>query len=89
MSILDLTSRSVDPNDAASLKPQHDLKLAWETLGGHSNNKATVSVLPSIQDAVDAIRSSANGADVCCLITGSLHLVGGVLEVAGLMTNEL
>lgn len=48
----------------------------------------TVHVLPSIQDAVNIVTKVAHeepgreGVDV--LVAGSLHLVGGVFEVAKL-----
>ncbi|KAM0749236.1 FolC bifunctional protein [Meredithblackwellia eburnea MCA 4105] len=72
----DLTSNSVDPNDLASLQTQNDLAAAWRGLA-----KTHESVLPSIEDAVNSVRELEGEWDV--LVTGSLHLVGGVMQVAG------
>lgn len=47
--------------------------------------KENVHVLPSIEHAVGVVREVANsGRPVEALVTGSLHLVGGLIEVAGL-----
>ena len=47
--------------------------------------KENVHVLPSIEHAVGIVRGEAsNDRPVEALVTGSLHLVGGVIEVAGL-----
>jgi folylpolyglutamate synthase len=44
-----------------------------------------VHVLPSIEHAVRVVRAEADsGKSVDVLVTGSLHLVGGLIEVAGL-----
>jgi folylpolyglutamate synthase len=47
--------------------------------------KENIHVLPSIEHAVGVVREEANnGRPVEVLVTGSLHLVGGLIEVAGL-----
>ncbi len=48
--------------------------------------KENIHVLPSIEHAVKVVRNlDASGEkDVDVLVAGSLHLVGGVIEVAGL-----
>jgi folylpolyglutamate synthase len=49
--------------------------------------KSAIHVLPSIEHAVSIIRElSKDNADASLhvLVTGSLHLVGGVIEVGGL-----
>ena len=47
--------------------------------------KENAHVLPSIEHAVGVVRKEAsNGRSVEVLVTGSLHLVGGLIEVAGL-----
>ena len=47
--------------------------------------KENVHVLLSIEHTVGVIRKKAtNGGPVDVFVTGSLHLVGGLIEVAGL-----
>ena len=61
---------------------QEELSTAWQTLLP-SFPTSNIHVLPSIQDAVQVVRSlSAPNVEV--LACGSLHLVGGVIEVADL-----
>lgn len=43
-----------------------------------------IHVLPSIQHAVNLVHGLRGLAQVDVLVSGSLHLVGGVIEVAGL-----
>jgi len=81
----DLTSRSIETTETSLVKVQSELAAAWLSLIPEfpTNN---VHVLPSIEHAIRVVReaqSEANeGVDV--LVAGSLHLVGGVIEVAGL-----
>jgi folylpolyglutamate synthase len=66
----------------ANLKTQQELATAWKNRVP-SFNPENVHVLPSIESAVAVVRQlGSNPVDV--LVTGSLHLVGGVIEVAGL-----
>jgi folylpolyglutamate synthase/dihydropteroate synthase len=72
--------------DAADLTQQRGLASAWTTLvsGFPAEN---VHVLPSIEHAVKKVQEIANADNarrVDVLVTGSLHLVGGVMDVAGL-----
>jgi folylpolyglutamate synthase len=47
--------------------------------------KENAHVLLSIEHAVGVVREEAsNGGPVEVLVTGSLHLIGGLIEVAGL-----
>ncbi|GAA6013674.1 hypothetical protein JCM10207_004814 [Rhodosporidiobolus poonsookiae] len=84
----DLTSNAVDAKDLETLATQHELADAWAELTSSlsSSSKADVSVLGSIQEAVELVRQEARdgGKDVQALVTGSLHLVGGVMAVAEL-----
>ncbi|KLT38982.1 FolC bifunctional protein [Cutaneotrichosporon oleaginosum] len=76
----DLTAAAIDPNDLAALATQRALADAWGKLvpgfGGQ------VHVVPSIEHAVNIVR--AGEGERAVLVAGSLHLVGGVMEVAGL-----
>lgn len=85
--LADLTTHMVEPETLKSLTVQNELKSAWLDLANAVKTSPTqVHVLPSIQHAVELIGQEAEkkpeGADV--LVTGSLHLIGGVFEVAGL-----
>ncbi|KAK4050828.1 Folylpolyglutamate synthetase [Microbotryomycetes sp. JL201] len=79
----DLTSNAVDPSDLSNLKVQHELSDAWQDLTATTlpTSSAKIHILSSIQDAVELVRKE-NVKDV--LVTGSLHLIGGVMEVAEL-----
>lgn len=84
--IADLTSKSIPEKDLAQLTTQHELAAAWAELvpGFPVDN---IHVLPSIQHAVNLVhdlRAADAQAQVDVLVSGSLHLVGGVIEVAGL-----
>lgn len=77
----DLTAVSFSKDD---LKTQQELAEAWTSLVPNFP-KENVHVLPSIEHAVGIVRAEAsNDRAVEVLVTGSLHLVGGVIEVAGL-----
>ncbi|OJA13813.1 hypothetical protein AZE42_00491 [Rhizopogon vesiculosus] len=75
----DLTSVAMSTTDDAHLKTQREIEAAWNLLV--ATYSGTVHVLPTIEDAVREARKTPN---VNVLVTGSLHLVGGVIEVAGL-----
>ncbi|KAJ7684032.1 FolC bifunctional protein [Mycena rosella] len=80
----DLTTLAIPEADLAQLKTQHQLSLAWCSLIP-TFPAENIHVLPSIEHAVNKVRqleSDAGRANV--LVAGSLHLVGGVIEVAGL-----
>ncbi|KAM5532276.1 hypothetical protein V8D89_014034 [Ganoderma adspersum] len=81
----DLTTKALSDDELLHLKTQHELADAWSALLP-SYPKDSIHVLPSIEHAVNVVRkleaSGENPVDV--LVAGSLHLVGGVIEVAGL-----
>lgn len=81
--------KAVDPQDLASLKVQHELAEAWKVLAESSDSPVgkdtSVHILPSIQHAVELVQQvNKSGPDADVLVTGSLHLIGGVFEVANL-----
>ena len=77
----DLAAVSISKDD---LDTQLELAEAWTSLV-HTFPKENVYVLPSIEHAVGVVREEANnGRPVEVLVTGSLHLIGGLIEVAGL-----
>ena len=78
----DLTTHAIPTSDLEQLKTQQELASAWSALIP-SFPTSSVHVLPSIEHAIDVVRSLKSGP-VDVLVTGSLHLVGGVIEVAGL-----
>ncbi|GAA5856585.1 hypothetical protein JCM8547_005878 [Rhodosporidiobolus lusitaniae] len=86
----DLTSNAVDSKDLETLATQHELASAWSELTASipdAEEKAEVHVLGSIQEAVELVRAEGKKegegeGDVQALVTGSLHLVGGVMAVA-------
>ncbi|EGG01471.1 uncharacterized protein MELLADRAFT_39127 [Melampsora larici-populina 98AG31] len=76
----DLTCVASYPDEPRKMKVQEEIASAWKSLTGQANN---VMITQSIEDAVVEIRTIDEPVDV--LVTGSLHLVGGVLEVAKLL----
>jgi folylpolyglutamate synthase len=87
---LDLTAKAIDPNDLSTLATQHALSAAWSELVP-TFSRERVHVVPSIQHAVNIVRETgkAKHEDVQVLVAGSLHLVGGTMEVAGLAERAL
>jgi len=79
----DLTAVSLPPDDLAQLKTQNQLADAWTSLVP-SFPKDRIHVLPSVEHAIRTVRESETPGSVKVLVAGSLHLVGGVIEVAGL-----
>ena len=75
---------SISGEDLTQLKTQQELAVAWTSLLPTFPSE-NVHVLPSIEHAVRVVREGTNnGRPVEVLVTGSLHLVGGLIEVAGL-----
>ena len=82
----DLTAVSVPNEELAQLGTQKELASAWLNLKP-SFPSSRIHVLPTIEHAVNLVRSlesKSNDADVSVLVTGSLHLVGGLIEAASL-----
>lgn len=69
-------SHTSDSIAVAELSVQKTLEAAWNEEVG---DKTETHVLGTIEDAVGVVRGLEGGAQV--FVTGSLHLVGGVLEV--------
>lgn len=76
----DLSSNAIDPNDLSALATQRALRDTWLRLFP-SFDQTRVHAVGSIQHAID-ITSALGEQEV--LVAGSLHLVGGGMEVAGL-----
>ncbi|MCJ1312747.1 Folylpolyglutamate synthetase [Agyrium rufum] len=83
----DLTNNSVEPERLKELVVQHELASIWKGLEASSDDGGRgceISVEPSIQQAITRCREIAatfSHHNVKVLIIGSVHLVGGVLEV--------
>jgi folylpolyglutamate synthase len=82
----DLTAVSTSEQELAQLKTQKELASAWSELNP-SFPQSSIHIVPTIEHAVNVVRgleSESNDADVSVLVTGSLHLVGGLIEAASL-----
>ncbi|TFK55902.1 FolC bifunctional protein [Heliocybe sulcata] len=83
----DLTTHAIPEGELAALKTQKELASAWSVLLPDFP-ASNIHVLPSVESAVKVIRELEGQPDnkekVQVLVTGSLHLIGGVIEVAGL-----
>lgn len=75
----DLLSVNTNASDVEALKVQNELAEAWKSI----DQQAEVSVVRTIEEAVEVVKSASNTStgEVAALVTGSLHLVGGFLEV--------
>lgn len=77
----DFVNHQYDPEAIAKLTTQHAFAERWSSL----DPEAKVSVVPSIEEAINQARALASdlkaGEAVQALVTGSLHLVGGALEI--------
>jgi folylpolyglutamate synthase len=75
----DLTSINTNASDVETLSVQNALAETWKGV----DKTCDVRVLRTVEDAVKAAREVAGQqkVEVMVLATGSLHLVGGVVEV--------
>ncbi|PPJ52406.1 hypothetical protein CBER1_10421 [Cercospora berteroae] len=73
----DLVSINTNKDDVSSLRVQNELAKSWDKIDPH----AQVHVVSTIEEAVHKARELANGSKTDILATGSLHLVGGLIEV--------
>lgn len=67
----------------SSLKVQNELAASWIKLFP-DYPRDRIHRLPSIEHAIQLIRSQKSTLENHVLVTGSLHLVGGVIEAASL-----
>ena len=82
--LLDLMMKAI-PADDLELKRQQALSVAWSSLLPDFD-PSHIHVLPSIEHAIREVERilTVSPKPVQVLVTGSLHLVGGVIEVTGL-----
>ena len=75
----DLASMNNDQKSIQELSVQKELAVTWAKIDPDTN----VFVLSSIQEAVGQVRKLAENQedDIMVFVTGSLHLVGGILEI--------
>lgn len=73
----DLVSMNTNKDDVNSLRVQQELAKAWDGIDPQSE----VHVVSTIEEAVARARDVSAGGKVDVLTTGSLHLVGGLIEV--------
>ena len=66
-------------NKDPELRVQKELAAQWDQLNGAKAEEGLIAVLPSISDAVELLGKMEGTLDV--LVTGSLYLVGGTLNV--------
>ena len=80
----DFVSLGTPESSLEKLTVQNELAAAWSSLVPEFP-PSHVHVLPSIQHAVEVIRSiQGQSKSLDVLVCGSLHLVGGIIEVADL-----
>lgn len=64
-----------DAKAVSEMTVQKGLATAWQSVDSH----AKIHVVSTIEESVDLMRSLGGATQV--LVTGSLHLVGGFLDV--------
>ncbi|KAF2004057.1 folylpolyglutamate synthase [Amniculicola lignicola CBS 123094] len=75
---LDFVNFNVDPSELRSLTLQKSLQEEWQEL----DPKATVLAMPTIEDAqLEVERISKDVGEIDAMVTGSFHLVGGILSL--------
>ncbi|KAF8640094.1 hypothetical protein AX17_001332 [Amanita inopinata Kibby_2008] len=81
----DLTEVAIPETELAELTTQRQLAICWSTLLP-SFPSSRIHVLPTIEHAVQIVETvnATSEAPLKVLVTGSLHLVGGLIEAAGL-----
>ena len=86
----DLNNKMIDEKLLTDLKIQNDLKKALLTLLP-SLNESRILIVPSIQQAINHVDNNLNDNknELEILVCGSLHLIGGVIEVSKLSTVAL
>ncbi|KAG8900862.1 Folylpolyglutamate synthetase, partial [Tulasnella sp. 403] len=77
----DFVNNNANANELSALKVQRELADAWRSLVP-TFPADNIHVLPSIQHAMEVVHSLPQSGSVDVLVAGSLHLVGGVIEVA-------
>lgn len=77
--------KSLDQSDLAQLRTQTELANAWKDIIPEYNQE-NIHVVKAIEHAVVTIQQlrQSNEEPVDVLVAGSLLLVGGLIEVAGL-----
>ncbi|KAI8868107.1 FolC bifunctional protein [Ramicandelaber brevisporus] len=77
----DQKSYNHDPDTA--LAAQHEFAGQWTQLNADTGKSCEMIVKPTIEDAVAVIRDLQSGKHLRVLVTGSLHLSGGVIATLG------
>jgi folylpolyglutamate synthase len=85
---IDLTSVAFATAEHTGPTTQDQLKQAWSNIVQEFPIDAIHS-LPSIEHAIRIVQKHSATRPTHVLVTGSLHLVGGVIEVAGLSSVAL
>lgn len=73
----DLVSINTNKDDVSNLRVQNELAKSWDSI----DPEASVHVVSTIEEAVGLARQLADCKPTNVLATGSLHLVGGLIEV--------
>ncbi|KAG8876239.1 Folylpolyglutamate synthetase [Serendipita sp. 405] len=86
----EFTQKGLDEKDLAQLKTQTELANAWKIMIP-TFPEARIHVVPSIEHAVKTVKHlrSTQDTPVDALVTGSLLLVGGLIDVANLTKSAL
>ena len=86
----DFVNRNSNPSSVANLTVQKGFSEVWRKLEP-SLPPSSIHLLPNIQEAVELVEDlSEELGELQIFVTGSLHLVGGVISILeGVMTPVL
>jgi folylpolyglutamate synthase len=73
----DLISNNTNSSDIETLRVQNELAKMWAKI----DPEASVKVTGTIEEALESARLALGANGGLVLVTGSLHLVGGAIEV--------
>ncbi|RPB12953.1 folylpolyglutamate synthase [Morchella conica CCBAS932] len=77
----DLVSMNTNPTQVSELQVQKTLEAAWKEQTAAWRKQAETHVVATIEGAVGVVGELSAKGEVQVFVTGSLHLVGGLLEV--------
>jgi len=79
----DLVSMNSNSNDIKVMRVQNELARVWAELDGDAQTMVTATIEEAIEEVrrISMKSNAGHDTDLMCFITGSLHLVGGALEV--------
>jgi len=77
----DLISINTNSDDVSKLKVQEDLAESYKRITSELDGNVDINVIYTIQSAIEEVREISKSKEYKVFVIGSLHLVGGVIDV--------